>query len=189
MDPPPSKVRPIENYATAEALDRLYEERPDPWNTRTLPEKKIRYAQLARLLPDETVDRALDLSCGEGDFTASIPAREIVGGDISPAVVRRAQARYPRVRFQAGDAREFSAKFFRSFSLIVWLDALYWLTREESAAVLEKIREAGAAMGFWKGHDFSTPAEFESHLRPHFPSCAFAPVQLHFHLRRTADLS
>ncbi|MEE9519483.1 MAG: class I SAM-dependent methyltransferase, partial [bacterium] len=175
---------------TAEDLDALYRNTEDPWATRTIPEKQVRYEELDRFLPEGPLGQALEIACGEGDFSARLMrvAREVTGLDISHVVVERAQSRYPEVRFYQGDVRALPVERLRDCNLIVWLDAMYWLPREESAKILKHIADfvgngtrallfsarviprSHIDMPFWDQHDFETPRQFLEHVRHAFPS-------------------
>lgn len=187
---------------TAEALDALYQSAEDPWGTRSIPEKQVRYEELHRFLPEGPHGQALEIACGEGDFSARLMrvAREVTGLDISHVVVERAQSRYPEVRFSQGDVRALPVERLRDCNLIVWLDAMYWLPREESAKILKHIADSvgngtrallfsarviprfRTDMSFWEQHDFETPRQFLDHVRHAFPSARAVPVQLHLDL-------
>jgi len=187
---------------TAEALDALYQSTEDPWGTRSIPEKQVRYEELHRFLPEGPHGQALEIACGEGDFSARLMrvAREVTGLDISHVVVERAQSRYPEVRFSQGDVRALPVERLRDCNLIVWLDAMYWLPREESAKILKHIADSVGNgtrallfsarviprshidMPFWDQHDFETPRQFLEHVRHAFPSARAVPVQLHLDL-------
>ncbi len=187
---------------TAEALDALYQSTEDPWGTRSIPEKQVRYEELHRFLPEGPHGQALEIACGEGDFSARLMrvAREVAGLDISHIVVERAQSRYPEVRFSQGDVRALPVERLRDCNLIVWLDAMYWLPREESAKILKHIADSVGNgtrallfsarviprshidMPFWDQHDFETPRQFLEHVRHAFPSARAVPVQLHLDL-------
>ncbi len=194
--------RPLSELSSPEALDTLYCTSEDPWATRSLPEKRVRYEELDRFLPAGPFARALEIACGEGDFAARLMrvAGEVWAMDISQVVVERAQSRYPKIRFFQGDVRVLPVERLRDFDLIVWLDAMYWLSREESAIVLKQIAESGRGrslalsfsvriiprfrtdMSFWDHHDFETPRQFLEHVREAFPRARGVPVQLHLNL-------
>ncbi|HXZ83806.1 MAG TPA: methyltransferase domain-containing protein [Acidimicrobiales bacterium] len=82
------------------------------------------------LLGNEDV---LDVGCGDGKVTAEIAARvpdgRVVGVDLSPAMVERANAlhacRHPNLRFEVGDAS--SLRFDREFSVVFSNAALHWI--------------------------------------------------------------
>ena len=188
--------------STAEALDALYQSTEDPWGARTIPEKQVRYEELHRFLPEGPLGQALEIACGEGDFSARLlrVASEVTAMDISHVVVERAQSRYLDVRFCQGDVRALPADRLRDYDLIVWLDAMYWLPREESAEILKHIADSlgngprallfsarviprfRTDMSFWDRHDFETPRQFIEHVRHAFPSARAVPVQLHLDL-------
>jgi glycosyltransferase involved in cell wall biosynthesis len=69
--------------------------------------------------------RVLELGCGTGDLLAALapdPAGSL-GLDLSPGMVERARAKYPALRFEAGDA-EALALSGRTFDCIVASDLL-----------------------------------------------------------------
>ena len=185
-----------------EALDTLYRTSEDPWATRSIREKRVRYEEIDRFLPVGPFARALEIACGEGDFSSRLMrvAREVAAMDISQVVVERAQSRYPKVRFFQGDVRALPTERLGDFDLIVWLDALCWLSREESAMVLKRIAESGRGrslalllsariiprfrtdMSFWDQHDFETSRQFLEHVREAFPGARGVLVQLHLNL-------
>jgi len=195
-------MAPLSDLNNREALDTLYRTSEDPWATRSNPEKRVRYEELDRFLPAGPFARALEIACGEGDFSARLPrvAREVWAMDISQVVVERAQAKYPKVRFFQGDVRALPGERLRDFDLIVWLDAIYWLSRDESAGVLKRLAESGRRrsralvfsariiprfrtdMSFWNHHDFETPGQFLAHVREAFPGARGVVVQLHLNL-------
>ena len=195
-------VARLHDLNSVEALDALYRASEDPWSTRSNPEKRVRYEEIDRFLPAGPFGRALEIACGEGDFSVRLSrvAHEVVAMDISEVVVGRAQSRYPNALFFQGDVRSLPSERLRDFDLIVWLDAMYWLSREESVVVFNRIADAGrgrplalllsartiprfrADLSFWDHHDFETPRQFLEHVRQAFPSALGVPVQLHLNL-------
>jgi SAM-dependent methyltransferase len=77
--------------------DELWELVPD--EDAPAPSHVLRWV---RALP--FVDRALDLGCGDGRLTLEVPARHVVGADVSPVALgrarRRAAGREPPVRWK-----------------------------------------------------------------------------------------
>src|SRR5215472_15701174 len=67
-------------------------------------------ASVLELLAPQPGERVLDLGCGTGHLTAQIAAAgaEVVGLDLSPAMIDQARQAYPALRFVAGDARDFA---------------------------------------------------------------------------------
>ncbi len=193
---------------TVEALDTSYRSQEDPWGTRTIPEKRIRYEELFRLLPRQLVQAAVDLCCGEGDFTVGLAkiAKSVAGVDCSNVAVQRARERLLSVSFEVSDVKDLTSDWFAQFELITWLDGIYWLTPPESEHVLRKIAEgtkgrrltllvstrivpAYSNGWYWPGHDFESPAAFLDHVRRAFPEAYSVPVQLHLNLRPLASMS
>jgi 2-polyprenyl-3-methyl-5-hydroxy-6-metoxy-1,4-benzoquinol methylase len=77
--------------------EELWERLPDPVHP---PDLNLR---LGFLLGEATrEDRALDLGCGDGTFTAQLAtaAAEVVGADVAEAALRRASAQHPSLEFR-----------------------------------------------------------------------------------------
>jgi len=180
-----------------QALEDVYTTE-DPWHTRKIPEKRARYAALRRLVTEWEVPSALEISSGEGDFADGLRAfaRRVEACDIAQTAVSRAAARYPEVSFFQADAKALDAAVFKRHSLVVWLDSLYWLTREDTRDVLRRARDAGVthflfsvritprAMEYhWKNRDFDNPGEFDAFARGIFPTAECIPMQLHLWMR------
>ena len=74
-----------------------------------------RWRRLAAAGVKGTPTRILDLACGTGDFAFALarrfPAAEIVGVDLTPAMLEIARAKNPspRIRFMEGDACDLSS--------------------------------------------------------------------------------
>jgi len=65
-----------------------------------MPDLRLRLKfMLGEVGPD---DRALDLGCGQGDFTAELAGAgaEVIGVEVAQAALRRARERHPRLSFQ-----------------------------------------------------------------------------------------
>ena len=99
------------------------------------------------LVPLEGWERLLDIGCGDGKVTARIaerlPRGSVVGVDPSRDMVAFARghyesAKWPNLRFEAGDARALS--FDAEFDRIVSFNALHWVPEGEAA--LRSIRRA-----------------------------------------------
>lgn len=103
----------------------------DPWNYDGTPDDKRRRERLLSLLPRREYRRSLDIGCGNGFLTFSLPGDAVVGCDISEKAIRwaekRAQARADRDRFDLRAISLFQlplAKLDR-FDLIVMTGVLY----------------------------------------------------------------
>ncbi len=95
---------------------------------------------LLDLLAPVPGERILDLGCGTGALTAAIAERgaEVLGIDSSPEMVEQARRRYPALRFDVTDGREFS--FPLQFDAIFSNAALHWMSPPER--VVESVRRA-----------------------------------------------
>lgn len=77
---------------------------------------------------DPKGQRALDVGCGTGFFTAYYLARgaQVTGLDIAPTSVERLQQRHPEARFVLSDVSE--AEIAERFELVNAFDVLYHIT-------------------------------------------------------------
>ncbi len=110
--------------------------RPDPWNYEQSPYERRKYELKLQLLRQvssgQPFDRALELGCGEGAFTARLAgeglAQEIVGFDFVPAALERARQRladYPQVNLVRGNVvRELPQG---PFDLVLGSEIVYYL--------------------------------------------------------------
>jgi trans-aconitate 2-methyltransferase len=86
-----------------------------------------RGADVLELLAPRAGERILDLGCGTGHLTAQIAdtGADVLGIDSDPAMIERARAAYPQVRFEVADATRFNmaAEFDAVFSNA----AIHWM--------------------------------------------------------------
>jgi hypothetical protein len=85
-------------YQTSEGVEPFekgYQEKEDPWEYATSPYELTKYRQTLDLLLPVPLDKALECACAEGVFTSQLAARvtHLVGADISPTALSRAQKR------------------------------------------------------------------------------------------------
>ena len=79
-------------------LNEMYE-KPDPWSYATCPEENDRFRSAALLLDEardgKMFERAFEVGCAEGVFTAMLAARckSLLAVDLSNAALKRARAR------------------------------------------------------------------------------------------------
>jgi 2-polyprenyl-3-methyl-5-hydroxy-6-metoxy-1,4-benzoquinol methylase len=73
-----------------EDLEALYKTE-DPWGYRTNPEDLKRREIILSEIPVRDYATALDIGCGEGFLTCRLPAKSIVGADVSATAIQRAQ--------------------------------------------------------------------------------------------------
>lgn len=76
---------------TPEELDAFYGE-PDPWNYFGTPDDQRRRIELLSVLPRKAYQRVLDIGCGNGFISFSLPGDEILGIDISNKAIEWARA-------------------------------------------------------------------------------------------------
>lgn len=96
--------------------------------------------ELIELLAPQRGERILDLGCGTGHLTNQIAlsGAQIIGLDISQAMIEQARQNYPELEFVQADAVAFS--FSEPFDAVFSNAALHWMTRQE--AVVECIARA-----------------------------------------------
>ena len=89
---------PRTNEPLIKQFVRFYQE-PDPYQTRRRFYERRRLDNAYRmLLAMKPFRHAIDIGCGEGEFTAMLPAiaDSVVGVDFVPTAIERARARYGR---------------------------------------------------------------------------------------------
>ncbi len=81
----------------ADYFDRMYAGDPDPWGFTSRWYERRKYALTLAALPCPTWDRALEVGCSVGVFTAELAARctSLVALDPSAAALSAARARVP----------------------------------------------------------------------------------------------
>jgi magnesium-protoporphyrin O-methyltransferase len=111
---------------------------------------RMRATMLSRLPADLTGARVLDAGCGAGQMTAELAARgaEVVGVDLSPALIEIAAQRLPvehrgRVRLVAGDMLDAA---LGHFDHVVAMDSLIYYPTADIADALARLsgRTSGA---------------------------------------------
>jgi SAM-dependent methyltransferase len=115
---------------SVEPFEKGYQEKEDPWEYATSPYELTKYHQTLDLLPPVPVDKALECACAEGVFTFQLAVRvkHLVGADISPTALRRAQKRcreLHNVRFVQLDLTRDVLQGL--FDLIVCSEVLYFM--------------------------------------------------------------
>lgn len=101
------------------------------------------HAVLDSLRPALEGKRVLELGCGAGAITAELLSSriELVGVDVSPAMVAHCRVRFPQARFLVGDLRDLSALPDESADVVVAADnVIDVLSHEERPLVLRELR-------------------------------------------------
>src|SRR5207247_1396460 len=90
-------------------------------------------ADLLELLAPRAGERILDLGCGTGHLTRRIAdaGAEVVGLDIDTGMIEQARRHYPGLRFERGDAADFSVA--EPHDAVFSNAALHWVRDAEAA--------------------------------------------------------
>lgn len=122
---------------------------PADWNSK-LYESKHAFVwkaadSLLELLDAQPGERILDLGCGTGHLTEKIATRgtDVIGLDHSQTMLDQARASFPHLRFERGDARDFS--FDQPFDAVFSNATLHWVKPPEAAAacIAKALRPGG----------------------------------------------
>ena len=109
---------------------------------------------VVELLAPQPGERILDVGCGTGELTARIAAAgaEVVGIDLSPAMINSARAAHPQVRFEVADAADF--RFEQPFDAIFSNATLHWVRDADGAAACmsRALRSGGRLVIEMGGH-------------------------------------
>lgn len=111
-------------------LDAFYET-PDPWGYRSHADDDRRRIELLAALPRRKYRRCLDIGCGDGFVTFSLPGDDVVGIDVSEKAIQwaaRQAAEQPvpqRFDFERLSIFDPELKALGRFDLIVITGVLY----------------------------------------------------------------
>jgi SAM-dependent methyltransferase len=112
--------------------------------------------------------RVLDYGCGVGRLTAALSDRDadVVGVDISPAMLAAARARHPRLRFEETGGLDLASHGRNAFDLVLMVDVLPDVVRGGYAAASRLLGEAarvladgGRLVAFNFGHSGNDAAD------------------------------
>jgi 2-polyprenyl-3-methyl-5-hydroxy-6-metoxy-1,4-benzoquinol methylase len=163
---------------TADDFNRYYAT-PDPWGiSRAMFRDRVLRRHLTRSIRNKSV---LELGCGEGHLTRAIfhKARSVTAVDISDVAIARAKSLNLRnARFETADLLETS---FWGYDVIAVIECIYYLSRQEQEAFLEKVaREHAGKMLLLSGPIIDYPRYF-SHRRLmlQFKALGFTVVKFH----------
>lgn len=100
---------------------------------------------VVELLAPRSGERILDLGCGTGHLTNQIAAAgaEIVGIDVSTAMIQEARRLYPSLRFEIADGCDFH--FDQPFDAVFSNAAIHWMKDQEAVArsIWESLKPGG----------------------------------------------
>ena len=110
-------------------------------------------ADLIELLDPRAGERILDVGCGTGHLTARIAEvdTEVLGIDVSPAMIKQARENYPLLRFEVLDALEMDLG--NQFDAVFSNAALHWITEPEIAVskIIDALRPGGRLVAEFGG--------------------------------------
>lgn len=114
----------------AQELEQFYAQE-DPWRYDENPDDRRRLDEIRGLLGGRRFRRALDIGCGNGFVTTTLPAEKIVGIDLSQAAIAWARKRADalpdadRFEFEALSVFDIGKLEEKSFDLVVITGVLY----------------------------------------------------------------
>ena len=128
-----------------EVFERLYGERPDPWNLKASPYEQDKYAATLAALPRARFGQALEVGCSIGVLTRRLAGRcdRLLAADFAEAALaqaRRACEGLPGVAFE----RRMMPQDWPPgrFDLILFSEMLYFLDAADVASTARAACEA-----------------------------------------------
>ena len=107
---------PLVRWPMRHIFDRIAPQ----WDALTSPERMMVFEAALERIPGEPA-RVLDLGTGTGDGALAIarrwPGADVLGVDVSPAMLAEARRKAPHLRFELGDGRRLGAED-ASFELV-----------------------------------------------------------------------
>ncbi len=134
-----------QNFYNREHFETLFSSKADPWKY-TSPYEQVKYEQTLSLLPKKRIEKALELACAEGHFTAQLAplVEDLIAADISQvALERTAQrcAKFNHIKYQQIDLVKDPLP--GQFDLVVCSEVLYYVgSLKNLQAVSQKIADA-----------------------------------------------
>lgn len=120
----------MQTIQTSEELNAFYQA-PDPWGYEEDADDQRRRLELLGALPVRHYRRCLDIGCGNGFLTFTLPGDEVVGVDISDKAIawanarRDQQPRPERFNFHVLSLFNLSSEMLGCFDLIVATGVFY----------------------------------------------------------------
>lgn len=142
---PAPAVPPADQDSLRVRFEAIFARGKDPWGY-TNDYERVKYEQTVSLLDGLALDRALELACAEGEFTARLAPRvnRLLATDISVIALGRARERcasFPHVEYRQLDLM--ADELPGEMDLVVCSEVLYyWKDREQLGRTAEKIASA-----------------------------------------------
>jgi trans-aconitate methyltransferase len=120
----------------------------DPWGLSWRPSQKLRYLHTLNLLDqiDQPINSVLDIGCATGDFTYLLSRKytpnAVLGIDFVEEAVRRAETKYPDLRFKIGSIFDVGKEFEGQVDLATCLEVLYYIDNANHLRVLDAVKNA-----------------------------------------------
>ncbi len=175
MNPNETHLRDLQNWLAEtentplEEMDAFFTARLEGYETHMLSHWSADYAQLAAAIPADT-RRILDLGCGTGleldRIFERFPQMEVVGIDMSPAMLERLREKHGdrRLTLLCGDY--FTTPLGGPFDAVVSFESLHHFTATQKVPLFRKIWDALAPGGVFLNADyFACCPEEEALLR------------------------
>lgn len=146
-------------YGTKEWFESQFDKTDslgDKWGHQWRGSQKYRYLLylriLKKLIPSQKTLKILDIGCALGDFTQKVSQldtkNEIYGVDISENAIKMVSKKYPGMKFRINFLPDLS--FDRnSFDLVMCLEVLYYLNREDRVTSLCNIKNILVSQGYF----------------------------------------
>ncbi|MBX5449057.1 class I SAM-dependent methyltransferase [Thermogemmatispora sp.] len=128
-------------------------------------------SSLVELLAPRSGELILDVGCGTGHLTATIAhcGAQVVGLDLSPAMIEAARQHYPTLEWHVGDIRTFS--YPQPFDAVFSNAALHWIPDAEGVAkALARLLKPGGRLALemgGRGNVATLQAAVEAVLQEH----------------------
>lgn len=109
-------------------IEDWYAENPDPWDYEKNSDDLKRKKTLLEALPKHKFNKVLDIGCGNGFITQSLPGNQIYGVDISTNAIEHARKKIDNenITFFEGNLFDLNTKFKNEkFDLIIITGVLY----------------------------------------------------------------
>lgn len=115
-------------------FEEMYQQFDDPW-LQSGEGQKIEKQVLIDRLKHLGVKRVIELGCGHGHYSKALSEHfDVLGIDISPSAIAKAQKLYPDVKFTTSDINNFEV--FKSFNPdVIILAEITWYVLDQLASL------------------------------------------------------